>query len=1009
MNSKKEIIPFSLKDTPTLIEKLLPVQKLSAESYKEQMAGQGKTLTALGSYWKGRKPLILNKACILGCLLPSTANPKDDLLIFEKLMAMDDESFVIRFGRIRPSQLVQCISLPCIYDYFTVEPERTLPETAPFNLGDYRMHNGKLPNISWRSDISENMKRQIEKQALPQWNYRKMVDKSSRAECCLDVHDHIWNDVNTHLGTDAHSFPELIEQIGIMRFGHRPRIADTFCGSGQIPFEAAFLGCDVYASDLNPIACMLTWGAFNIVGGSLKDRELLTCMQKKMSNHLQNEIDKLGVEADEKGRRAKVYLYCMEVVCPQTGWKVPLMPSCIVSKGYKVIAELAPDTKNKCYDIIIRSNVNDKDLMEAEKGTIRSDGRGQEPYMIHAIDGKEYRTKISTLRGDYRKEDGSIGNKIRPWEKSDFKPRKEDIFQERLYAIQWVREELHHRTGNVQEVYEFCSVTEADLSREKVVENYISKNLVEWQNIGWIPDMRIEPGEKTSEPIRTRGWTYWHHLFNPRQLLVGALLMQNESPDMPFVLGQVLNVSCKCTRWNPAPGPGRAGATSTVFDNQAINTLFNYGCRATSSITSFIPAEYKSFPINYEVNLMINCATADSVPFENDIYITDPPYGDAVKYEEIFEFFIAWLRKNPTKEFKNWIWDSRRSLSIKGEDESFRQGMVAAYKKMNEKMPENGIQIIMFTHQSGSIWSDMANIVWAAGLQVTAAWYVVTETDSALREGSYVKGTVLLILRKRKGVYKASRGDLAWEIQEEVEMQVNALSGLNQEAKGFYRDENLFEDADIQMAGYAAALRVLTRYAIIDGRDMTIEAIRPRIVGQKTFVDEMIEFAVDIANQCLVPNGIHKTNWDKLLPSERFYLKLFDLEAKGINTLDNYQNFAKAFKVKDYKPFLASQKANSARLKSAVELGRSEMSGDSEFANTVLRGILYALMEIVKNIDGYEVLAHLAINILGYYNQGIRELIVELSDYLAKRLENIRSNEASAARILRDLVKNQHI
>jgi len=39
------------------------------------------------------------------------------------------------------------------------------------------------------------------------------------------------------------------------------------------------------------------------------------------------------------------------------------------------------------------------------------------------------------------------------------------------------------------------------------------------------------------------------------------------------------------------------------------------------------------------------------------------------------------------------------------------------------------------------------------------------------------------------------------------------------------------------MAGYAAALRVLTRYAIIDGRDMTAEAIRPRIKGETTFVD----------------------------------------------------------------------------------------------------------------------------------------------------------------------------
>jgi putative DNA methylase len=51
------VTPFALKDAPALIERLLPVQKLSAEAYKEQMAVQGKTLTALGSYWKGRKPL----------------------------------------------------------------------------------------------------------------------------------------------------------------------------------------------------------------------------------------------------------------------------------------------------------------------------------------------------------------------------------------------------------------------------------------------------------------------------------------------------------------------------------------------------------------------------------------------------------------------------------------------------------------------------------------------------------------------------------------------------------------------------------------------------------------------------------------------------------------------------------------------------------------------------------------------------------------------------------------
>jgi putative DNA methylase len=393
-----------------------------------------------------------------------------------------------------------------------------------------------------------------------------------------------------------------------------------------------------------------------------------------------------------------------------------------------------------------------------------------------------------------------------------------------------------------------------------------------------------------------------------------------------------------------------------------------------------------------------------------DIYVTDPPYGNAVRYEEILDFFIAWLRKNPPPEFADWVWDSRRSLAIQGEGEDFRRGMVAAYKRMTECMPDNGIQVIMFTHQSGSIWADMANIVWASGLRVTAAWYVVTETDSALREGSYVKGTVLLVLRKRQGTLKTTRDDLAWEIQEEVQKQVEDLAGLNQQAKGLYRDENVFEDADIQMAGYAAALRVLTRYATIDGRDMTAEASRPRVKGETTFVDGLIAFAVDTANQCLVPQGIPKGHWDKLSGAERFYLKLVDMEARAAKTLDNYQNFAKAFKVRDFQALMASHKANRARLKSAVEFGRTEMSEGSELHQSVLRAVLYAVMELANNVDGSEVLAHLTLNIANYYaDMTQRELAVELADYLARHLQGLRPEEASSARVLRELVKNQRL
>ena len=67
-------------------------------------------------------------------------------------------------------------------------------------------------------------------------------------------------------------------------------------------------------------------------------------------------------------------------------------------------------------------------------------------------------------------------------------------------------------------------------------------------------------------------------------------------------------------------------------------------------------------------------------------------------------------------------------------------------------------------------------------------------------------------------------------------------------------------------------------------------------------------------------------------------------------------------------------------------------------------------MELTKDIDGNEVLAHLMLNISNYYGDMTqREMVVELADYLAGRLEMLWPEEASAARVLRELVKSQRL
>jgi putative DNA methylase len=83
------------------------------------------------------------------------------------------------------------------------------------------------------------------------------------------------------------------------------------------------------------------------------------------------------------------------------------------------------------------------------------------------------------------------------------------------------------------------------------------------------------------------------------------------------------------------------------------------------------------------------------------------------------------------------------------------------------------------------------------------------------------------------------------------------------------------------------------------------------------------------------------------------------------------------------------------------------MNETSELYNSPLRGILYGIMELGKDRDGDEVVAHMAHNIPDFYNQ--REVVIELADYLSKRLEPVRPDEASSARVLRDLVRNQRL
>jgi adenine-specific DNA methylase len=534
----------------------------------------------------------------------------------------------------------------------------------------------------WRDDLSPRERQRRIAHAFADLPYAKRLEKVKRPEELpeSDLLDGIWDEVNAHLGTSALSLSELVEQLGIMRFGRRPLLADTFSGSGSIPFEAARTGCDVIASDLNPVACMLSWASFNIVGASPKRHGQIAREMHKIANQVDQTITDMGVEHDKNENRAKLYLHCLETRCPRTGWLVPLSPTWMISKKRNTIARLVPDEAKKRYDIEILNGVTDAEVKDAENGTLRS-GR-----VFHPMLNDELGISIKEIRGDYRDENGANGNRLRPWQKNDVRPQPDDIFQERLYAIQWMdAKDLEKGKANPRTW--FAAVTEGDLAREKKVAQFVEDHLSDWQQAGFVSDMQIEPGNNNSQPIRERGWTYWHHLFSPRQILNLALAAQaSDNKPEPFVfLARFADWNSKLCRYGT--GASRESVAQTFY-NQALNTFPNYGVRSFGFARSYLEEVPKNSPMKSIVN--VYSQSASQVSGTCDIFLTDPPYADAVNYDEITEFFIAWLRKNPPAPFNDWIWDSRRNLAIKGEGQSFKTAMVEAYSAMAEHMSDTG-------------------------------------------------------------------------------------------------------------------------------------------------------------------------------------------------------------------------------------------------------------------------------------------------------------------------------
>jgi putative DNA methylase len=996
----------------SFIEVQFPVSKISKESYKERKAGTYQTLTSLGKWW-GRKPLILVRATILGLLMPSSNDPIKDREIFLKILMMDPNGVWRRKNKLLPEkQIISNLTLKELKNYFEIPIDLFTENIDNQDKLIKQAIKKDISGLAWKSGLSKEQEDLCIKTAFLRLGYDEQLEYCLRPEEVQLDNEQTWKEINEHLNTNCSNYTELYRELGIKKFGFIPTIGDCFAGGGSIPFEAARLGLKSYASDLNPLAGLLTWAGLDILSNKQDEIIELKRFQERVFDEVAKQVEEWGIEKNEDGWMAKYYLYCTESICPHCNIKVPLAPSWWISKKIKTVAIPKIHPSGLTFNIEVIQNATASQIAEAESLITVRDSSLWCPNCKNL-------TPIAVLRRDDIDENGNTVSGIRKWEKNEYFPRADDVYQERLYAIKYIKLKngkkwtdflkKHIRTtdSTFGDVF-YLAPNENDLIREDKVQQLLSSRFQNWQEKGYIPSARIEAGYNTSQPIREKGWQYWHQLFNCRQLLINGLFYEKteelsknnrEALIGGLSVNGLANRNSKLIIWNSG-----ADKSEQTFSNQALNTLFNYACRPIAAIYSAWAFDFISCDFNNDS--IVELKDARVIKHKAEIWITDPPYADAVNYHELTEFFLAWSKPLIKHAFSDGYVESKRVLAVKGEGESFNQSMIEIYKNLANHMPDNGMQVVMFTHQSPAVWADLTLILWSAGLHVTAAWNIATETESGgLKEGNYVKGTVILVLRKRTTSATAFTDEITFEIQEEVKQQIDSMRTLED------KEDPNFSDADYLLAAYAATLKILTSYEKIGDINVEYELSKPRDGKNIGPVEAIINNAIRTAYDYLIPQAFDSFIWKNLSAEERFFIKGMELEKSNVYQLGAYQEMARGFGVKEFKEMLFSTKANQVRFKTPSEFGNRGLGNADAFGNTLLRQVLMSISQSEKEQNGQAGRAWLKNEIEDYWNK--RQTIIELLKYFSttEHIDHMQHWESPStyAKYLVELISNDGV
>lgn len=671
------------------------------------------------------------------------------------------------------------------------------------------------------------------------------------------------------------------------------KIYDPFCGGGAIPIEAQRLGLHAIASDLNPVAALLT--------RCLADVPSRFAGRGPVS-YSRDELNVRGPWVRAMGLATDVETYGEELIETARKRLIDLYPTVEIDGGAAtVIAWLWARTVS-CPNPICGATIP---LVK----TFALSTRQNNTWCVDvAVDHARRHTAFSVRRGAPTC-DGTVNRRgVRC------------LVCEEAASLAYVRDEgKKQRLGTRM----LAIVAEGRRGRVYASPNEQHEHIASSVEPAWEPDADIVNNPRHMSPP-LYGMTRYADLFTRRQLnllttlsdLVGEMrarvlgdALASGVPDDGVTLEQggsggtayadaiaaylALFVDRVASRSSSQCWWERGWEKVTnVFARQTLSIVWDFAesnpfsestgnvKRALESVVGTVRCAYAKG----SSKVFVRDAT-DGASYPDAVVCTDPPYYDNVPYADLSDFFYTWLRTAlsgvfpelfttvATPKMQELVADPMRFGGDKARARSFfEDGLERVFTQIRENASSSAPMTVFYAFKQTDQmvigetdapeervshgWETMLKALLAAGFEITGTWPITTEQPVRLRSmnSNALASSIILVCRPRSSGSVCSRSEFVRLLRLELPTAIQRL-----------REASL-APTDLQQAALGPGMSIFSRYATVlepDDSAMTVrsalalinEQLGQTLLGEIGDVDAESHFALAWFDELGYSNG----------------------------------------------------------------------------------------------------------------------------------------------------------